>query len=118
MLDLELDNSGDLLVSNFDLQLIDGIDQIKQNLAIRLRFFLGEWFLDIEQGIAYYQDIFIKSPNQIQVENILKNEILETDGITELTSFESEYDTVLRKYTVAFTALADEGEINLEVSIP
>lgn len=118
MLDLQLDNSGDLLVSNYDLSLIEGVDQIAQNLAIRLRFFLGEWFLDIEQGIAYYQDIFIKSPNQIQVENLLKNEILETDGIIEITSFEAEYDVALRKFNVAFTALSDEGEINLEVSIP
>ena len=46
MKDLALDTTtGDLLLQDFDLQFVEDQDQIAQNLAIRLRFILGEWFL-------------------------------------------------------------------------
>ena len=118
MNDLEINSIGDLLIEDYDLQIIDGLDQTIQELIIRLKFFLGEWFLDIEAGIPYYQDFFIKAPNQIRIESVLKNEILDTPGIIELTSFETEFEDINRKYFVRFGALADEGEFELEVSLP
>lgn len=118
MIDLALDKTGDLLIEDYDLKLIDGIDQVIQNVSIRLRFFLGEWFLDIESGIPYYQDFFIKAPNQIRIESLIKEEILDTDGINEITAFEAEFDSSLREFSVNFSAQADEGEIELEVSVP
>jgi len=118
MNDMALDDTGDLLIQNYDLQIIDGLDQTIQELSIRLKFFLGEWFLDNEAGIPYYQDFFVKAPNQIRIESVLKNEILDTPGILELTSFVSDFDDINRQYTVRFGALADEGEFELEVTLP
>jgi|SRR5690606_25482948 len=118
MIDISLDNEGDLLLDDYDLKLIDNVDQIAQNLYIRLKFFLGEWFLDINQGIPFYEDIFIKSPNQIAVENIIQDEIIQTQGITEITRFESSFDSINRQYRINFTAIANEQEINLEILIP
>ena len=70
MIDIALDPStGDLVFENFDLALVSDVDQVAQNLAIRLRFIEGEWFLNIFAGIPYYQYFFIKNPNQIQIEN-------------------------------------------------
>ena len=118
MLDLELDNSGDLLISNYDLDILSGVDQIAQNALIRLKFFLGEWFLDITAGMPYYQDFFIKAPNRIRVESVIKEEIINTDGILEITAFSSDFDAVSREFTVNFSALAVDGPFNLEVTIP
>ena len=118
MIDLALDNTGDLLVEDYDLLLIDGLDQVIQNVTIRLRFFLGEWFLDTEAGMPYYQDFFIKAPNQIRVESLIKQEILDTEGINEITAFDAEFNSSLREFSVNFSAIADEGEIELEVSVP
>lgn len=118
MIDLALDLEGDLLIENYDLKLIDELDQIIQNVSIRLRFFLGEWFLDNEAGIPYYEDFFIKAPNQIRIESLIKEEILNTEGINEITSFESDFDSSLRTFSVNFSATADEGEIEVEVSVP
>jgi len=117
-LDLKLDNNGDLDIVNYDAVIIDDLDQIVQNCAIRLRFFLGEWFLNIQAGIPYYQDFFIKAPNQIRVESVLKQEILDTVGITELTSFDSDFSSSLRKFSVSFSAESEEGSFNLEIDVP
>ena len=111
MIDIALNPiSNDLIFDNFDFDLFDESKQITQNLAIRLRFFLEEWFLDITQGLPYYQVFFVKNPNLIQIESILKNEILTTKGIAELISFESKFNPRSRIFSVKFTAKTISGE--------
>lgn len=111
MIDFELDPiTNDLVFQNFDFSLVDDTKQIMQNLAIRLRFILGEWYLDITQGVPYFEVFFRKAPNQIQIESILKEEIVNTRGILELTSFESDFDQRRRIYSVKFSARSISGE--------
>lgn len=120
MIDFALDQlTNDLVFKDFDFDLVDDTKQIMQNLAIRLRFILGEWYLDITQGIPYYEVFFRKAPNQIQIESILKEEIVNTRGIVELTSFESDFDARRRLYTVKFSARSISGEELLkELELP
>lgn len=111
MIDIALDPiTNDLVFEEFDFDLLDDTRQIMQNLAIRLRFFLGEWFLDITQGLPYYQVFFTKAPNLIQIESILKNEILTTRGILELISFSAEFNSKKRIFSVKFSARSISGE--------
>ena len=111
MIDIALNPiSNDLVFEDFDFDLVEETNQIMQNLAIRLRFFLEEWYLDITQGLPYYQIFFTKAPNLIQVESILKNEILTTRGIVELISFVANFDSRTRIFSVNFTAKSINGE--------
>lgn len=120
MIDIALDPvTNDLVFQDFDFALIDDTKQIMQNLAIRLRFILGEWYLDILQGIPYYEVFFRKAPNQIQIESILKQEIVNTRGIVELTAFESDFDQRKRIYYVKFSARSITGEeLQKELELP
>ncbi len=113
--DLLLDTSThDLKVTGFDLSLVTGIDYIVQKLKIRLLFFLREWFLDTTEGVPYYDDILVKNPNVVpNIDTILKAHILETPGVNELTSYESDYDNALRKLTVTFQCRTDEGDTGI-----
>lgn len=115
MIDLALDQkTGDLIVNNFDLALVDKLDQVIQNLAIRLRFFYGEWFLDVFAGIPYYEYFFIKNPNQIQVESFLKEEIYNTRNISQITEFSSGFDALKRKFMCRFKADSDYGLVDFD----
>lgn len=120
MIDILLDPiTNDVVFENFDFHLVDETSQIMQNLSIRLRFILGEWYLDITQGVPYYEEFFIKNPNQIQIESSLKEEIVRTRGIVQLTSFEADFDKRKRIFSVKFTALAISGEeILKEMELP
>lgn len=119
MIDLALDpTTNDLLITAFDLSFVEDIDQIAQNLNIRLRFFLGEWYLDTLAGVPYYQYIFVKNPNQIQVDSFLQNEISSTVGITDITSYSSSYDGPTRNYSVNFSASSVSGPVALEINLP
>lgn len=104
--------------NNFDLPLVSGIDQISQNLNIRLRFFLGEWYLDTTVGVPYYQFFFVKNPNRIQVETFLKDEIIRTPGVIELTSFSSDFKGTTRDFSVKFSAQTESGETAIEATLP
>lgn len=119
MIDLALDpTTGDLLIVDFDAALVNGVDQIAQNLAIRLRFIQGEWFLDILAGVPYYQYFFIKDPNQIQVETFLKDEISDTRGVQQINSFSSSYDGPSRQFTVNFSCNTIDGNLQMEQTLP
>lgn len=119
MIDITLDpTSGDLLFDDFNFSLVGGVDQIAQNLAIRLRFIQGEWFLNILAGIPYFQYFFIKNPNQIQVESFLKNEIANTRGVVNITSFSSNFDGIKRKFSVNFACTTLNGNLEMEQVLP
>jgi len=119
MIDIALNpTTGDVIFEDFDLALVGGVDQIAQNLAIRLRFFQGEWYLDILAGVPYYQYFFIKNPNQIQVESFLKNEIASTRGVLQITSFDSDFDGINRNFTVSFNCMTINGNLEMEQILP
>jgi hypothetical protein len=104
MIDIKLDTTThDLDLSTLDLQFVDGLDYIAQKLKIRLWFLLGEWFLDTTEGVPYFEEILVKTPDISKIETILKSTILETDGVTEMLIFNTTFDRALRKFTVTFT---------------
>ena len=119
MIDIGLDPAtGDIALVNKGAVLVRGVDQIAQNLAIRLRFFQQEWFLNMLAGLPYYQFFFVKDPNQIQVESFLLDEIANTRGVQEVTSFSSDYQGSTRRFSVRFsvkTLSQEEIELNQEI---
>jgi hypothetical protein len=119
MKDLALDPmTNDLLLVERSAVLVDDVDQIAQNLAIRLRFFLGEWYLNVLAGIPYFEYFFVKAPNQIQVESFLLDEIANTKGVEQVTDFSSTYDGASRTFGVKFSAKTINGEIAIDQELP
>jgi hypothetical protein len=41
-------------------------DEFAQRLRVRLSFFKGEWFLNLDEGMPYYQLILVKGPRAAQ----------------------------------------------------
>jgi len=107
--DLFLDSDGDLDISGGDLSLAEGIEAIGQHVNQRLRLFLGEWFLDINAGVPFFQNIFVKRPNFAVVEGIFRDQILSTAGILELNSFNFDYNNTTRSLSISFTARTING---------
>ena len=104
MTDIALkDDFSGLLIVNGDLVLTQGADAVKQHITQRLQMFTGEWFLNLSEGVPYYQNILIKNPNPDVVDGLLKDTILTTPGVDELLSFNLDYNAQLRKLTVDFS---------------
>jgi len=111
MSSFQLDNDGDLLVTNNRLTLTTGAEAVKQHLQSRLRTFLGEWFLDTSIGVPWFQEVLVKQPSFQVIQSVLKSIIVDTPGILELTFFEFDYDNS-RELTLEIEALTSDGPID------
>lgn len=111
-MDLLLDDSGDLDFSSGTLELVDGIDAVKQNLILRYSLFKGEWFLNPLAGVPYFQTILVKNPAMTVVRSILRKVADTTEGVSAVNNFQATLDGAIRKLSVAFQATyAGDGTI-------
>lgn len=115
-MDAKLDANDDLDVTTGDLVLLTGAEAVAQELRIRFRFFLGEWFLDRRLGIPYYERILIKNPATNVVRSLLREVALETPGVLELQEFRTDFDNAARRLTVTLSARVDDSDATLDFS--
>lgn len=108
--DLKLDPvAWDLVIENFDLAIVNGVEAIKQNLGQRLQTFLSEYFLDSRIGIPYFQEIFKKKFDPIVIETAFKREIINTGGVLEILKFELLFNNAERTMTLETKVLSSSG---------
>lgn len=101
---------GDLMLVNGDFVLVRGLDAIEQHLRVRLRFFLGEWFLDEREGVPFFRDIFVKNPNVSLITAELRRVVTSTPGVSSCEQLTVDIDAGARRATVTIRATTDTGE--------
>lgn len=110
--DLKLDPAtGDLALEGGDLVLVSGLDAIAQSCRMRLLFFAGEWFADLDAGVPYFGEVLVKNPNPDQLRGIFRDVILGTEGVTDLPELALVYDGTARTLSITFTASTDLGQL-------
>ena len=106
------------LTADKNLRLTDNNTEfISQKIENRFLVFLGEWFLDFTLGIPYLaidninrddntQNILVKNPDLNFINGIYLTELTEINDETELIeniiSFDAEFDSANRKYSLDF----------------
>lgn len=114
-MDILLSADGDLyLTSKGDISLVESV---AQKIKIRLKWWLGEWRWDKEEGLPYREEIFIKNPDTDAFEMAIRQKIFEIDEITEVKDVSVTYDNRKRTGKITFTALTDTETIREEVEI-
>ncbi len=113
--DIKINLSGDIDISLNNFQLAKDGDYIKQKLEIVLRTFLGEWFLNISDGVPYFEDIFKKNFNPARIETVIKAEILKVLGVDKITAFDM--NLLNRQLEIDFTVSTNYGELNITESL-
>lgn len=101
--------TGDLLLQNNDLMIIDNAERVAQQILITLRFWLGEWFLDTTQGVPYLEYILIKNPNENHIRQILSEAILSVEGVQAVDEMTLDFDAKNRRLYVEYSASTDYG---------
>lgn len=115
--DLALDDTGNFVF------LQPGTRYTRQKLASRLKFFLGEWFLDRRKGVPYFRHVLVRNPDLNTVRHVLRRVILGTPGVLALdsnagTDIDIDYDPSKRRCAVAFTARCETGAIVVSTNDP
>ena len=114
MSDLQLDSNteSDLLLTANSLTLTTGREAIRQHIQTTLRLFQGEWFLDTTAGVPWYQDILVKGPSFAVVSAVLRNAILDVEGVLLLVTFDMDFVASTRLMTLEFSVETTEGNID------
>ena len=87
--DLYLDDTGNLAV-------VRDAEAVGQHVRQRLMTYEGEWFLDRTAGVPWVRNILGHQYKPVLAESVLKAEILDTDGVTEINSFSVRFDVEVR----------------------
>lgn len=103
--------------SNNDISFVGGkmslvrnnAEQVAILLKNRLQFFLGEWFLDVREGIPYYDVVMVKNPDLNLLSRMFRKVILATEGVAQIDVLTADLDAALRKLTVTIRVLTDDG---------
>lgn len=107
-MDLKLDSTGDLDITNGKLSLVDGLYRIRQQGLIRLRFLKGEWFLDAREGMPYFQEILgVKPFSETLARTRSRAALLGISGVLDVKSMEFELDGATRELSVDWAAIAE-----------
>ena len=113
MNDLRLDTSDhDLVIENGDLQLLNSEPLVAlQSLKINLLFYQGEWFVDLDYGVPYFQSILKKGVSKTLVDSIMKQKIRSSYNILNIVKFRSEIINNEEYVINIFEATTTSGDI-------
>ena len=80
--DLHLEAGQIVLLENSET--IPNPEAVMQEVRQKLHFFKGEWFLNLIEGVPYYEEVFKKNPNIDIMRTIFREVILGTNGIESI----------------------------------
>lgn len=107
--DLLLDDSGDLAVVTGDLALAGGdtttanVAAVQQAIAVRVRLFLAEYYLDQSIGVDWLGQILIKNPDPLVVRELLRAAIASTPDVTDVDAAQLIVDPATREGSIQYT---------------
>lgn len=102
--DLELDSSGNIKLTD------TAIESLGQRLKIKLLFFKNTYFLDMDFGIPYYEQVFVKGTTKKLLDALFKQAIFSTPEVGSILTYRSEFDRANRKYSPVFTVVSRDGQ--------
>ncbi len=109
--DLLLDNTNDLVISGGDLQFTYGIQAVVQSCRIALQMFQGEWFLDINAGIPYWDTILGAKPDAaiVAARIAFRSALAQVDGVVSVPLCEVKFMGATRTAQVTFVVTTALG---------
>lgn len=114
-IDWKLDANGDIeILIDRDEPVIftTSLEAVTQAIELAVTLFEGEWFLDRELGVAYYQDVLGQKFDQTAVIATFRENILDVDDVTEIVTLAASFNAATREVTVNWEVLTPFGNTN------
>ena len=110
----KLDSNGDMTFGNQQADFWRDVPEAPaQAILTRLRLWLGEWFIDTTEGTPYQQAI-LGMHTSATVEPALRRQILGTQGVTSIESFNMVRDPNTRRVTVDAVVNTEYGTVPVQ----
>lgn len=116
-MDIKLNSDPDLEFDGHDFKLTSTeSESLAQRLKVKLLTYQEEWYLDVEEGIPYFQSILGKNRAKETIDLIFKNAILSEPEVVNIISFESTISPQ-RIYQLRFTVRSLDGDEGVPVEL-
>ncbi len=111
-MDWKINEDNELVFVNGDLVFVSGIDAVVQGCRIVLQMFQGEWFLNLDAGIPYWQSILGFKPSvAIEAARIFFRRELElVPGVDKVIKLDISYSGPTRLLAIAWQASTIFGD--------
>lgn len=83
-----------------NLAMVSGAEAVGQHARQRLKTFENEWFLDSSAGVPWLSELLGKGFDPALAEAVVKAELLDTDGVTGISSFSVGYNRTKRELII------------------
>ena len=109
----------DLVIEDNAPVMVEGIDQIAQQVRNILLIFQGEWFLDLAAGTPWFTRIIGHKFNSGQINITVREAILSVVGVASIQDIVSERGSAPRSANIRVTVLTTQGaEVIVETEVP
>lgn len=117
MIDFRLIDN-DIAIEGNDIATIDNDAATRQRLVQKLQLWKGEWFLNTDAGFPYLQQVLGQTPRPEVVSSLLRQLILNDEGVDAVQSLKLNYDNVKRELSARFRAkLTNANTEDIEVTL-
>ena len=107
----KLDSSGDYTLGTGSDFHMNSPEAVAQAIGTRLKLWKREWFVNTDDGTDYMDKVLGKRTRSPDVE--IKQRILGTPGVTQITAFASSYEGESRKLTITATVQTQYGTVTI-----
>lgn len=115
MSDILLNSQGDISVSALgDIALTESV---VQEVLIRLRWIKDEWRLGPDLGFTWFEDVLVKNPNREVICQLIRDEIMQVDGVADAEVEEKSYNRSQRKAIFLIRFSTNEETYEQEVTL-
>ena len=111
----KLSSDGDYVFGNGQIDFYRDVpDAVAQAVKTRLELWLGEWFLDTQEGTPYMQGVLGKHSEDLANATI-QDRAIGAQGVVNIFDYQSDLDPVTRALTARFTVNTIYGPTTLEI---
>lgn len=108
-----VDKNGDLIIgADGNLVLLSGLAAVLQSCEQRVKTLLGEMIYQVNDGIPYFQTVWVGSPNYDAFQVAVTNAIIKVSDVIEVSEFTAELIDNVLNYQVIIRTTFGEGVVS------
>jgi hypothetical protein len=119
-IDYKFDSNGDIVIENSDFIFVEDSEVLKQQLEINVNLVAGDWFLDLTEGIGYFNKedkLLGNTALTVGKETEIRAAVTKVKGVEQIISFDYDIDRASNNLIISIVALSEFGEIPIETTI-
>ncbi len=104
-------DTGDIETSG--TQFIYDLDAVAQNITTNLRLFYGEYYRNVEIGVDWYNNVFLKGSMSRNNNSEIRRNVTEYEEVQAITSYSADFDKNTRNAKIKMTIMTTFGDVDL-----